>query len=121
MNQEKLERQVDALVAKNASGNQSLLDFGYDSIGLDDGWQACGTGVNGSFHSSAGKPLVDHKKFPSMKSFVDYAHKRNVKMGWYHNNCGVSDHVSMLLYLNVCINYVVSKHIGPYQRYAQTI
>ena len=30
---------------------------GYDRIGMDDNWQACGAGINGSFHSAAGAPL----------------------------------------------------------------
>ena len=28
----------------------SLVQLGFDHIGLDDGWQACGQGVNKSFH-----------------------------------------------------------------------
>ena len=26
----------------------SLLDLGFDRIGMDDNWQACGAGINGS-------------------------------------------------------------------------
>lgn len=32
----------------------SLLDLGYENCGLDDNWQACGKGVNGSFHDVNG-------------------------------------------------------------------
>ena len=35
----------------------SLLDLGYNRIGMDDNWQACGTGINGSFPPS-GFPLL---------------------------------------------------------------
>ena len=63
VNQSNIERQVDALVKPNQNASwgeagKSLLDFGYASIGLDDNWQACGAGVNGSFHNidGAGSP-----------------------------------------------------------------
>ena len=36
--------------------------------GLDDFWQACGTGVNGSFHSVNGTPLINLTRFPDSKS-----------------------------------------------------
>ena len=60
----------------------SLADLGYISVGLDDAWQACGTGVNGSFHDAEGNPLVDTKKFPSMKNMTDYGHSLGLKIGW---------------------------------------
>ncbi len=44
----------------------SMLDLGYSDCGLDDAWQACGAGVNGSFHDAAGNPLVNLQRFPSM-------------------------------------------------------
>ena len=85
MNQTKIEGQIDALVARNASrgDGRSLLDHGYASIGLDDNWQKCGAGINGSFHDADGHPIVDETKFPSMKAMCDYGHKQSVKMGWY--------------------------------------
>ena len=49
------ERMVDALVdrSRKVDGEPtSLLDLGYNRIGLDDSWQECGAGVNGSFHVS---------------------------------------------------------------------
>ena len=60
----------------------SLADLGYISVGLDDAWQACGTGVNGSFHDAEGNPLVDTKKFPSMKNMTDHGHNLGLKVGW---------------------------------------
>ena len=85
VDQEKIEGQVDALVARNVSrgDGRSLLDHGYASIGLDDNWQACGAGVNGSFHDADGHPLVNKKLFPDMKSMVDYGHAKGVQMGWF--------------------------------------
>ena len=44
---------MDALVDRSRTVDgkpTSLLDLGYNRIGLDDSWQECGAGVNGSFH-----------------------------------------------------------------------
>ena len=35
-----------------------------DHIGIDDGWQACGAGVDGSFHSASGEVLINETLFP---------------------------------------------------------
>ena len=76
-------------MSRNASrgDGRSLLDHGYISIGLDDNWQACGTGINGSFHDAQGHPLINTASFPDMKSMVAHGHSKGVKMGWYLNNC----------------------------------
>ena len=61
--------QVDALVDRSrlVEGKPtSLLDLGYESVGLDDAWQACGKGVNGSFHNADGEPLVNLQTFPNL-------------------------------------------------------
>ena len=34
----------------------SLIELGFNRIGMDDNWQACGTGINGSFHDAASDP-----------------------------------------------------------------
>ena len=47
---------------------RSFVDLGYTRVGLDDAWQKCGAGVNGSFHDKDGIPIVDTDKFPDMKS-----------------------------------------------------
>lgn len=65
----------------------SLLDLGYDHVGLDDAWQACGTGINGSFHDKDGNPLVNLKAFPNMTEMNERIHAKGVKSGWYLNNC----------------------------------
>ena len=45
----------------------SLVDLGYTYAGLDEGWAACGKGVNRSFHDAQGRPLINDK-FPDMAS-----------------------------------------------------
>eukprot|EP00729_Bicosta_minor_P003463 gene3463-10664_t len=85
---------VDAITAKNRMVDgvaHSMADLGYQHVGIDDGWQACGTGrvVNNktSFHDADGTPLVNKSKFPDLKAMVDYGHSKDVLMGWYENNC----------------------------------
>ena len=55
----------------------------YVNVGLDDGWQSCGAGWNGSFHTKAGEPIIDKAKFPDMKAMVDKAHSLSLRAGWY--------------------------------------
>ena len=87
----KMRATVDALLAPRLTTrgtNTTLAALGYSSAGLDDGYQKCGAGVEGSFHTAAGAPIVDDQRFPhGLKSLVDYAHDRDIKMGWYANNC----------------------------------
>ena len=52
------------------AGRVSFADVGYTRAGLDDYWQACGTGVNGSFHDAEGAPLIDLARFPDMAGMV---------------------------------------------------
>ena len=52
-----IEAVMDAMV--NSSRGKSLLELGYSDVGLDDGWQDCHQGVNGSFHDADGNPLVN--------------------------------------------------------------
>ena len=79
-------RQVDALVTRQ-KGQPSLLEVGYSHIGIDDGWQACGKGVNGSFHDANGRPIIDLERFPDMRAMNIQAHSKGVKMGEF--GCGV--------------------------------
>jgi hypothetical protein len=88
--QAKMTAATDAMVSP--SRGVSLLAAGYNNVGLDDVWQACGAGVNGSFHNATGYPLVDKAKFPSMKAMTDHAHALGLRMGWYGNNCACSEH-----------------------------
>jgi len=85
---------IDALVDSSRQVNgkpTSLLDLGYGRAGLDDNWQACGTGINNSFHDAQGHPLINKQRFPDMKQMNDYAHGKKVKTGWYLNNCICSE------------------------------
>lgn len=83
--QDKMEAVMAAMV--DTSRGVSLLSLGYEFVGLDDGWQACGTGVNGSFHDARGDPLIDNRKFPDLGRMVAKAHALGLKAGWYLNNC----------------------------------
>ena len=73
-------------LVKKRSGGQSLADCGYVTAGLDDAWQACGTGVDGSFHNAQGAPLVNKTKFPDMAAMVSKAHSLGLHAGFYINN-----------------------------------
>jgi alpha-galactosidase len=73
--------------------NMSLADVGYVDVGLDDNWQACGAGVNKSFHDAEGRPIINLKKFPDMKKMTDYAHSLGLTAGWYMNNCICNEHM----------------------------
>ena len=63
----------------------SLAQLGYANIGLDDNWQACGSGIGGSFHDATGRPVVNQKLFPDMAAMVQQIHSLNLKAGWYLN------------------------------------
>lgn len=73
---------------RDSAGNlASLLDLGYNNVGLDDNWQACGEGYEGSFHDLDGNPLINKTRFPSMQGMTNYGHSVGLRMGWYMNNC----------------------------------
>eukprot|EP01064_Diplonema_japonicum_P031122 TRINITY_DN546_c5_g1_i1.p1 TRINITY_DN546_c5_g1~~TRINITY_DN546_c5_g1_i1.p1 ORF type:complete len:454 (+),score=117.55 TRINITY_DN546_c5_g1_i1:70-1362(+) len=86
VNQTLMETVMDKMAAKGPEG-KSLLDVGYVSVGLDDNWQACGAGVNGSFHDEQGNPIINLKTFPDMKAMTSHGHSLGLKVGWYMNNC----------------------------------
>ena len=82
--------QVDRLVDRSRTVDgriTSLLDLGYNRIGLDDAWQDCGKGVNHSFHDPSGKPLIRPDRFPNMAAMNSYARSKGVGSGWYLNTC----------------------------------
>ena len=83
--QAKMEAVMAAFV--DESRGFSLRSLGFEFVGLDDGWQQCGAGVNKSFHTAAGDPIIDLKKFPDMGAMVAKAHSLGLKAGWYLNNC----------------------------------
>ena len=72
------------LAELDASG---LLAAGYTRLGVDDGWQACGAGVNGSFHDASGAPIVNRSRFPDPAALGADADARGAQLGWYANNC----------------------------------
>ena len=86
-----IEANMDAM-ADRSRGNVSLLDLGYTRAGLDDNWQACGTGVNDGFHAKDGTPLVNKSRFPDMKAMVNHGHVLGLHVGWYDNNCICGEH-----------------------------
>lgn len=73
VSQAKLTAGMDAMATKKrlllapaaggGAAEASLVDLGYVHFGLDDAWQACGTGVNisgkASYYSAEGEPLIN--------------------------------------------------------------
>jgi hypothetical protein len=74
----------------------SLLDLGFDSVGMDEGWQACApqpgfpTG-DWMFHRSNADgsiaPVVNETLFGDMKGLVEEIHALGLQAGWYLNPC----------------------------------
>jgi hypothetical protein len=74
----------------------SLLDLGYRGLGIDDGWQLCGSGpADGpppgkpvpiwaakGFHNSSGYPNVNTTRFPSMRAMTAKARRLGLRPGW---------------------------------------
>ena len=85
--QDLMETVMDRMTEPVLDG-KSIKDLGFLDVGLDDYWQKCGAGVNGSFHGPDGRPIVDRAKFPDMRKMVDYGHSKGLTVGWYGNNCG---------------------------------
>ena len=70
--QEITQSQVDAISARNRTVDRkltSLSDVGYATVGIDEGWEGCGKGVNGTQHDAQGFPVIN-EKFPDMKALV---------------------------------------------------
>jgi hypothetical protein len=86
----------------------SLRDLGYVHAGIDDGFQACGTGPQAEgggkrgFHNGSGFPNVDLDKFPDMNKLTAYAHSLGIVPGWYANNCHCADHSEICEGLGLC-------------------
>ena len=93
INQTIVANMIDELVATRVDVDgtpTSLRELGYDMIGIDQGWEGCGMGVNGTQHYVNGTPAVN-SKFPDLKALVEYGHARNVKMGFYLNGCACGE------------------------------
>ena len=95
IHQDLIEAQYVALVARTRKVDgvaTSLLDLGYASAGIDDGWQKCNSGPNGvGFHDAKGYPIVDTDKFPDMAMMTAKARSLKLAAGWYLNNCACKE------------------------------
>lgn len=97
VNQVDVEAMIKLLVSKTAFGGQavqggeSLVSLGYADVGIDEGWEGCGEGVNGTQHDASGAPVIHAPSFPDMKGLVDAAHSSNLTMGWYQNGCACGE------------------------------
>ena len=98
VSQQNMEASIDALVAKNwtVDGQTvSLADVGYAAAGIDEGWEGCGKGINGTQHDAQGNPVIN-TKFPDMAGLVKYGHDKGLKMGWYENGCACGERKAVL-------------------------
>jgi alpha-galactosidase len=86
VNQTFVASQAQGLAAPLPGGG-SLLAAGFSDVGLDDGWEACGQGVNGSYHDQNGNPLVN-SNFPDIRGMTAAARALGVTSSWYMNCCG---------------------------------
>jgi alpha-galactosidase len=84
---------MDAMVDRSrtvAGKPTSLLDLGYNHVGLDGGWNFCFP-ENKTFHwESDGRP-VWNDGFPDPSAMVAKAHQLGLSPGWYLNNCGCAE------------------------------
>ena len=65
---------------------KSLADVGYIRVGIDEGWEGCGQGVNKTQHYVNGTPAIN-SKFPDMKALVDYGHNKGARTSKVHSDC----------------------------------
>jgi hypothetical protein len=89
---------MDALVARRWTiegvANSSISDAGYAMAGVDEGWEGCGKGVNGTQHDDKGNPVINGK-FPDMGGLVSHGHARQLKVGWYLNGCACGERTAL--------------------------
>jgi alpha-galactosidase len=100
VSQANMEQTIDALVAKvwttDGKANTSLLEAGYLSAGIDEGWEGCGMGVNGTQHAAGGNPVINTQKFPDMAGLVKHGHDAGLKIGWYENGCACGEKKALM-------------------------
>jgi hypothetical protein len=70
---------------------ESLKDLGYVHAGIDEGWEGCGKGVNGTEHDEKGIPVINTDRFPDTKGVVEYGHSKGLLIGWYQNGCACGE------------------------------
>jgi alpha-galactosidase len=88
---------AEAIVSKNrtVAGHAkpvSLCDIGYCSVGVDEGWEGCGQGVDKTQHDASGIPTID-AAFPDTATMVKQIHAKGLAAGWYLNGCKCGEHV----------------------------
>lgn len=88
INQSFVASQVDGLLAPIGTINTTLFAASYTDFGIDDAWEACGAGVNGSYHDASGRPIVNASRFPDLRALTAGARAKGVTMSWYGNCCG---------------------------------
>ncbi len=91
INQDQMVLAAEALAAKNRtvahrSNKVSLCELGYCSVGVDEGWEGCGLGVNGTQHAADGTPVIA-QTFPDTGAMVARIHALGLAAGWYLNGC----------------------------------
>jgi hypothetical protein len=99
VSQDNFKASMDAMAAKvwtvDGMKNVSLIDVGYSSAGIDEGWEGCGQGVNGTQHDAQGNPVVN-SKFPDLAGLVKYGHSLGLKVGWYENGCACGERHALM-------------------------
>ena len=91
VSQDLMTNAIDALTARSwtvdGRNNVSLFEAGYNACGIDEGWEGCGAGINGTQHDAAGLPTVN-AKFPNTSALVEHGHSKGLLMGWVRtHNC----------------------------------
>jgi len=82
----------------------SLQKLGYNMVGIDEGWEGCGMGINHTQHYVNGTPAV-RADFPDLKALVDYGHSKGVKMGFYLNGCSCGEHAEHMINYEGDVNF----------------
>ena len=75
---------MDMLVDKSRTVDgkpTSLLELGYDRVGLDGGWNKCFEN-NHTFHWASDGTPIWNDAFPDPQGMVDHAHKLKLLPGW---------------------------------------
>ena len=86
-NQALLAGVVEGLLAPIPGLGYSLRDAGYNFTLLDQGWEACGSGVGGSYHDAQGRPLVNTTRLPDLAGLIAQSRAKGVDTHWYFNGC----------------------------------
>ena len=86
-----LELLVDGSAFGEVQQQQTLAALGYADVGIDEGWEGCGEGMNGSQHDAEGDPVIYNRSFPDMAALATAAHLRNITIGWYENGCACGE------------------------------